>query len=92
MDSPKILVVDDDEDILFLLDRFLTSEGDSVLLAEDGEKGLDLAKTEKPDLEINSLDDLVAAATLRTLPCPITDYFIAATIHDPGIEPPLGLK
>ena len=50
------------------------------------------AKTEKPDLEIDSLDELVAAANLRTLPFPITDYFIAATIHDPGIEPPLGLK
>lgn len=48
------------------------------------------ATTERPDLKIEDLDELVAAGNLSGLG--IRDYFIAATIHHPGIEPPLGLK
>lgn len=52
MDGQKILIVDDDPDIQFLLERFLRSEGYSVLVAGDGEKGFELAQSENPDLVI----------------------------------------
>ncbi len=52
MSARKILVVDDDPDILFLLDRSLAAEGYEVSVAEDGEKGLSLVQTERPDLVI----------------------------------------
>lgn len=48
------------------------------------------ALTDKDDLKIKSLDELVAYKNLKNLG--IKDYFIACTIHHPGIEPPLGLK
>ena len=52
MSARKILVVDDDPDILFLLDRSLTAEGYDVSIAEDGEKGLSLVQTLRPDMVI----------------------------------------
>ena len=52
MDSPRILVIDDDFDLRFLLERSFGAEGYSILIAENGEKGLTLAKEESPDLVI----------------------------------------
>ncbi|MBT3352123.1 MAG: response regulator transcription factor [Nitrospinaceae bacterium] len=52
MDNQKILIVDDDLDIQFLLERSLKSEGYTVLVAGDGEKGFELAQSENPDLVI----------------------------------------
>ncbi len=61
MSAQKILVVDDDPDILFLLDRSLAAEGYEVSVAEDGEIGLSLVQTERPDLVI--LDILLPASS-----------------------------
>ena len=55
MSSKTILVVDDEEDILELLDYNLTKEGYRVLRAASGEKALELAKTERPDLIVLDL-------------------------------------
>jgi two-component system phosphate regulon response regulator PhoB len=55
MSSKTILVVDDEEDILELLDYNLTKEGFRVVRAASGEKALDLAKTERPDLVVLDL-------------------------------------
>lgn len=46
----KILVVDDDPDILRLLEVLLKTEGYGVFAAGDGKKAESLAKKEKPDL------------------------------------------
>jgi Fe-S oxidoreductase len=46
----KILVVDDEPDILIFFRAVLEDNGATVLEAEDGEKALELAKKEKPDL------------------------------------------
>ncbi len=48
----KILIVDDEEDILNMLRYNLEQEGLNVLTASDGESGFELAKQEKPDLII----------------------------------------
>jgi len=50
-----ILVIDDEQDLLDLLGYNLAKEGYKVLVAKDGEKGLDLAKRHKPDLIILDL-------------------------------------
>lgn len=48
--NKKILVVDDDSDIRSLLKLIFSNEGYTVLLAENGEEGIRLARTESPDV------------------------------------------
>jgi len=48
--SPKILVVDDEPDILEFLSYNLKKEGFEVYTALNGEKGIEVAFREKPDL------------------------------------------
>ena len=48
----KILLVDDEQDILEFLSYNLKKEGFKLLTANDGNKGLALAKKHKPDLVI----------------------------------------
>jgi len=55
MVSRTILAVDDEEDILELVDYNLTKEGFRVIRVTSGEKALELAKTERPDLVILDL-------------------------------------
>ena len=45
-----VLIVEDDASIALGLRINLQGEGYRVLLAEDGERGLELARTESPDL------------------------------------------
>ena len=47
--AKKILVVDDNPDILTMLKEYLTSEGFEVLTAINGQKALFIAREEKPD-------------------------------------------
>ncbi len=46
----KVLVVEDDPDIIHLLQYHLEQEGYKVSVAQDGQKGLKQAQEEKPDL------------------------------------------
>jgi CheY-like chemotaxis protein len=48
----KILVVDDEKDMLFMLEKRLTSEGYSVITATNGTNAIALAKSQHPDLII----------------------------------------
>jgi CheY-like chemotaxis protein len=48
--NKKVLVVDDDIDIRNLLRLVFSNEGYNVLLAENGEDGIRLARTERPDV------------------------------------------
>jgi DNA-binding response OmpR family regulator len=48
----KVLVVEDEANLLVALKYNLNSEGYDVLTAEDGEAGLALARREKPDVVI----------------------------------------
>ncbi len=52
MTKARILVVDDDRDMVRGLDDNLTLEGYEVLTASDGETGLTAALSQKPDLVI----------------------------------------
>ncbi len=46
----KILVVDDEQDVLTYLTALFQDNGYEVITAKDGVEGFDLAKAEKPDL------------------------------------------
>ena len=48
--SLKIEIVDDNTDFLFTMETFLQRNGFEVLTADDGQKGLDLIRIERPDL------------------------------------------
>jgi DNA-binding response OmpR family regulator len=52
MDDKKILIVDDENDVRFLLKKGLASKGYNILSASNGEDALALAKSKQPDLII----------------------------------------
>ena len=48
----RILVVDDEEDVLFVLEKTLTAKGYSVITTTNGTSAVALAKAQHPDLVI----------------------------------------
>ncbi|HSV26504.1 MAG TPA: response regulator transcription factor [Sedimentisphaerales bacterium] len=70
MAKERILIVDDEEDILELLSVNLKREGYDVLRAQNGEDAVSIASTEKPDLVILDLmlpgvDGLTVCAMIK---------------------------
>ncbi len=68
--DPRVLVVEDDEDIAQVLQRSLRMEGYEVRIAADGQAALDTAATFNPDLVVldlglPKLDGLEVARRLR---------------------------
>lgn len=68
--TKKILVADDDPDILRIVTILLAKQGLEVITAEDGEEALEKSLTEKPDailLDINmpKLDGLRLLAKIK---------------------------
>jgi DNA-binding response OmpR family regulator len=55
MPPDKVLLVEDDPVILRLLEVNFELEGFDVVLAHDGAEGIDLARTERPDLVISDI-------------------------------------
>ena len=52
---PLLLVIKDDPDVLALLVKILTDDGYRVATAQDGEAGLTVARSAKPDLIVLDL-------------------------------------
>ncbi len=52
----KILIVDDDKDLCFLLNRFLTRKGYDVKVIHTGQQAIDQLEYAEPDLLISDLD------------------------------------
>lgn len=52
METKKILVVDDDIDVINIIETILTNEGYKVITANDKVEGLKKLKSEKPDLAV----------------------------------------
>ncbi len=53
--NKKILIVEDDKDFLFILQKKFTDEGFFVITAQDGEAGLNIAEMERPDLILSDI-------------------------------------
>ena len=73
MPKEKILVVDDEEDILELVRFNLSKEGYQVVCAATGEKAVEMARSELPDLMVLDLmlpgmDGLIVAGFLKNHP------------------------
>ena len=69
----KILIIEDEKDIINLLTHYLEKDGYQVLSVLDGVTGLQTARAEKPDLVILDLmlphmDGLEVCKKLRTIP------------------------
>jgi two-component system alkaline phosphatase synthesis response regulator PhoP len=69
----RILLVDDDQDILDIVSYNLKKEGFEITTANNGKIGIELAKTFKPDLIIldvmmPEIDGIEACSAIRALP------------------------
>jgi DNA-binding response OmpR family regulator len=53
--SPTVLVVEDDPVILRLLEVNFELEGFAVLLAHDGEEGIEVARAKRPDVIVSDI-------------------------------------
>jgi CheY-like chemotaxis protein len=70
---PKILIIDDDADQILLYSTKFKLEGFEVLSANDGAKGMELAKSQKPDIIIldmilGGIDGLEILKQFKQLP------------------------
>ncbi len=90
-----ILVVEDDTGIRVVLQDALASQGYHVVEAEDGKKGLEMAKKLKPDLVILDvmlpmMDGFEVCKTLRMEG--ITSPVMMLTVRDVEVDKVLGLE
>jgi len=56
MHKKRILIVDDERDALFILEKELAARGYSVIAADNGNDAMVLAKAKRPDLIILDLE------------------------------------
>ena len=83
---PRILIVEDNEENRDSLKRRLERRGFEVLIAEDGQKGIDAATSEKPDLVLMDmnmpvLDGWEATRRIKAVPELASVPVIALTAH-----------
>ena len=92
--APHALVVEDTPEFLVLCQRMLENEGFAVTTARDGERGVALARTERPalvllDVNMPGIDGFEACRQLREF----TDaYIIMVTARDAEIDKVVGLR
>ena len=82
----KVLLVEDHEELWDFLSRRLKRRGFEVVLAHDGQQGVDMVRAERPDvvlLDMNLpvMDGWTAARTLRADPETARVPIIALTAH-----------
>lgn len=99
MIKETILIVEDEKDIVKMLDYNLKKEGYKVIVADDGEDALDLAKSKSPDLilldlMLPGLDGLEVCKELKnerkTRPIPVIMLTAKAQESDKVIGLELG--
>ena len=83
---PKILLVEDNEMNRDMLARRLEKRGYSVVIAVDGQNGVNLARSEKPDLilmdmSLPIIDGWEASRQLKADPTVAKVPIIALTAH-----------
>jgi CheY-like chemotaxis protein len=83
---PRLLIVDDNEQNRDLLSRRLQRRGFDVLLANDGQAGVEMARAEKPDLilmdmNMPQLDGWEATRQIKAEPDVAAVPVIGLTAH-----------
>jgi CheY-like chemotaxis protein len=83
---PRILLVEDHEEIWDFLSRRLKRRGYEVVVAKDGQQGLDMARAEAPDLmlldmNLPVMDGWTVAQTLKADQATKGIPIIALTAH-----------
>jgi EAL domain-containing protein (putative c-di-GMP-specific phosphodiesterase class I)/DNA-binding response OmpR family regulator len=91
MTDRRILIVDDDEDILLIVQTLLRNAGYSATVARNGKEGIDLATAQRPDLILldvmmPQLSGWEVCATLKNIPetcgTPIVMLTVKSEIKD----------
>ena len=91
MNERKILIVDDDEDILLIVQTLLTNAGYAPLLARNGREGIEQASSVQPDVilldvTMPQMSGWEVCATLKNLPetssIPIVMLTVKSEIKD----------
>ena len=82
----RILYVEDNDDNIYMLQNRLTRQGFDVLIARDGASGVDIARSERPDLILMDLglpvlDGWEAARRLKADPATSGIPIIALSAH-----------
>ena len=82
----RILYVEDNDDNIYMLQNRLTRQGFDVLIARDGASGVDIARSERPDLILMDLglpvlDGWEAARRLKADPATCRIPVIALSAH-----------
>ena len=82
----KILIVEDNEMNRDMLSRRLMRKGFEIVMAEDGQKGVDMSKSENPDLILMDLslpvmDGWEATSTIKSDPETNSIPIIVLTAH-----------
>lgn len=82
----KVLLIEDNEMNRDMLSRRLTKRGYTVVMAIDGQQGIDMAVTEKPDLilldmSLPVVDGWDAASQIKANPVSAGVPLIALTAH-----------
>tara|TARA_X000001036_G_scaffold350861_1_gene331656 strand:+ start:584 stop:946 length:363 start_codon:yes stop_codon:yes gene_type:complete len=82
----KILIVEDNEMNRDMLSRRLMRKGFEIVMAEDGQKGVDMSKSENPDLILMDLslpvmDGWQATSTIKANPDTNSIPIIVLTAH-----------
>jgi two-component system, cell cycle response regulator DivK len=82
----RILYVEDNDDNVYVVRHRLTPAGHTVLVAVDGQQGVDMARTERPDLilmdlSLPELDGWEATKRLKAAPETKTIPVIALSAH-----------
>ena len=68
--NKKILIVEDDKDFLWILEQGFMNKGMEVIHAKDGQEGLAMAESEKPDLiimdiQLPKMDGVATAKAIK---------------------------
>ena len=93
----KILIVDDEKDIVDLICYNLEKEGFSTVKAYDGETSIELVKTQKPDLMILDLmlpkmNGLDVCRSIRNNPKTVSLPIIMLTAKSDDVDKIIGLE
>jgi len=86
MSSKKVLIIEDNEQNIYLLTFLLNKHGFHVIQARDGQQGLDMAFSEQPDLilldiQLPVMDGHEVARRLKQSPEVMEIPVVAVTSH-----------